>query len=722
MSTTNAIYLVANGHRVALDLDSETALLPSFQANDRTKPSSIESDFSQEFSVPGSSHNHRLLKHAAASQPTDGQAYRRMPAVLTSNGVETLPLALLYIMGYSEGRYKLRLLGGNKRLVEALADKKLSDLDFSRFDHDWIPDNILAGLPFEYWAANGWGYEIIERGRPLDLQNLDPYALYPSCSGELVFQQIMTDAGFKADSLLGEPLFAALNVPSANPYTFSQEFRDDRQLKAGFEHAGDWIRYDEFQELAPLNFVKRKPFVAGKVLDISDGVNQYVVPSLGYYDLNITAPVYLSCNPLTPGEVSMKVLLRVNGAPLLNEDGSQVKGEERVGKPTTTTLTAAKKRVLLKPGDIVDVQVQGDKYKSFGLDPSNPTWIFGTRFLTAGPDLPLNSYIEPATSFSVDLTDEFPPGGRVKLNEWLPDMKQLDFVRTYMLAGGLTIQTDPYEPYLRLATGDKLLANIPRAKDWTAKRDTAHRPGRLPERDLAYRFGEYGQLNKLLWQEDENVTEDYGNGSITVADEVLPKEFEMATLPFAATESSQRVPGLLRILNFETEDELVQPVVYSRVEAKPRLVLRESQPVLTCQLITKPAVRDEAGNVTTPAVLTPFLTTPSYFDGPELSLELDKTVLGFYWQDLSAMLDESRYLVERFRLTPRDIAELDFSVPIWDGLLGDYFVISKISEFDSRRSTEVVLCRLNAKHLGPPRLPSGMGEFYMEEFYAGEFY
>jgi hypothetical protein len=35
MSTANAIYLIANGHRVALDLDSETQLLPSFQANDR---------------------------------------------------------------------------------------------------------------------------------------------------------------------------------------------------------------------------------------------------------------------------------------------------------------------------------------------------------------------------------------------------------------------------------------------------------------------------------------------------------------------------------------------------------------------------------------------------------------------------------------------------------------------------------------------------------------
>jgi hypothetical protein len=151
-------------------------------------------------------------------------------------------------------------------------------------------------------------------------------------------------------------------------------------------------------------------------------------------------------------------------------------------------------------------------------------------------------------------------------------------------------------------------------------------------------------------------------------------------------------------------------------------VLRESEPLLDCQLITTPAVLDSNGNETKPAVLTSVTTTPSYFDGPELSLDLNKNVLTDYWSDLKAMLDESRFLTERYRLSPQDIAELDFSVPIWDNLLGDYFAVSQISEYDSRRSVEVTLCRLNAGHLGPPKPPMGMGEFYPQEFYADEFY
>jgi hypothetical protein len=43
--------------------------------------------------------------------------------------------------------------------------------------------------------------------------------------------------------------------------------------------------------------------------------------------------------------------------------------------------------------------------------------------------------------------------------------------------------------------------------------------------------------------------------------------------------------------------------------------------------------------------------------------------------------------------------------------------------YDARRSVEVTLCRLNATHLGPPKPPVGLGEFYTEEeFYGGEFY
>jgi hypothetical protein len=187
MSTGNEVWINTGRRLEQLDLFEDTALLPTFQANDRTRPSTIQSSYSPEFEVPATTKNHRLLNHSVSAQTIEGQPYRRMKAILASGGVEILPNAILFIKGYQEDRYQLQIIGGNINFVQAPGNKKLSDLtSLSAYDHHWTPENILERLPFDHWKASGYGYEVYDRGKPLDLQNLDPYTLYPSCSANLV--------------------------------------------------------------------------------------------------------------------------------------------------------------------------------------------------------------------------------------------------------------------------------------------------------------------------------------------------------------------------------------------------------------------------------------------------------------------------------------------------------------------------------------------------------
>jgi hypothetical protein len=713
---------INTGHRLErLDLSEDTALLPTFTANDRTKPDTIQSDYSPEFAAPGTAHNHRLLKHAAASQPTVGAAYVRVPCVLTSGGVETLPLGYLYIKGYKENRYQLQLFGGNKRLVEALGEKKLADLDLNRFNHYWTAPEVLTRLPYDFWKQNGYCYEVYDRGKPLDLQNLDPFTLYPSCSGELVFQQIIADAGFTADSLLAEPLAQQLNVPTANPYEYSEDYRGQRQLTAGYFYDStlpdtEYHHRSEFgEEKLVFPFTTRKPYhlpTAGATYL----AGTYTADTLGFYNIAASIPIFLGINSSSIGSIRCKVQLKVNG--LVQFDGFGTDGHDEVETDVTVTHTFTPKltHYFLKPGDKVELFWNGDEVRF----PSGTHWNIGPY----GAQVQLKNGLVLAADlkFTCDLLAEFPPGGLVRLQDWLPEMKQLDYVKAYMEIFGLTIQTDPYSNHLRLAPGSKLLANVPRAKNWSAKRDAYALPGRLPERDLAFRFGGYGQKNSLKWTEDEHVTKGYGDGTLPVADEMLPTSYELATLPFAATEASADVAGLLRILNFEAQDLTATPITYNSIEAKPRLTLRRADSPLDCQLITTPQHGKPGDGDYMPAVLMAVSTTAAYFAGVDVSLLLDLTVLTTYWADLRAMLDQSRYLTEYYRLTPQDIAELDFSVPVWDGLLGDFFCISQVGEYDARRPVEVKMARLNATHLGPPALPGDGTEFYDGEFYTGEFY
>jgi hypothetical protein len=731
-ATQNEIWLTADGYRVRLDLDDETQLLPSFQANDRTKPDTIQSDYSPEFSAPGTAHNHRLLKHAAASQPTVGAAYVRVPCVLTSGGVETLPLALLYIKGYKEGRYQLQLAGGNRRLVEALGDKKLSDLDLNRFNHYWTAAEVLAGLPYEHWKAKGWGYEVYDRGKPLSLQSLDPFTLYPACSGELVFQQIITDAGFTADSLLGEPLAQQLDVPTANPYEYSQDYRDARQLTAGLAYvpnydgnkrAGGILHEEQFvAEKLVFGYTLQSPYHLPNPAGATYFGGRYTADTIGFYDLAGSVTLRFGCRVPFPGSVRAFVEIRVNGQPIFDPASGLQLGKEEAETKDYTTKTFAPKldHYKLNAGDYVELWWRGDEINGglYNLSPTDPYWQIGPW----GAQVPLAPSPQPALSlanevcFTVSLLAEFPPGGLIRLQDWLPDMKQSEFFQAYMLLIGLTIETDPYEPRLYLSPGNRLLQNISKAPNWTAKRDAYALPGRIPERDLTYRFGDYSQENILKYTEDETVTPGYGDGQILVQDEVLPTSSDLATLPFAATEDSPTAPGLLRIVNYKPEDLAATPPTYSKVEAKPRIVLRKASPEITCELITTPATP------TAPAVMASVTTTFSYFAGVDVSLMLNNTVLTTYWQDLRSLLDESRYLVENYRLSATDVAGFRFNTPIWDGLLGDYFVVSKISEFDPRRPTAVEMARINAKHLPPPVLPGEGAEFWGGDFYSGEFY
>jgi hypothetical protein len=712
MSSTNQVYV--NGER--LDLDDETKLLPTFQANDRGKPDTIQSDYSPEFSVPGTQRNHRLLGHGSSAQATAGIPYKRLPAVLVSSEVETMPLALLYIKGYQGGRYQLQLFAGFRRFVEALGDKKLSELDLSRLNHLWVTSNIAGALSYSYWETHGWGYEVIERGKEMNLAELNPYDLYPSVAVWLVWEQMLAEAGYTATDLKAEPIFPALNLPTAQPYTFPEPYRTARGLAAGWSYQeGGYLRHtSEFGPTTfPFNYTAERPYIAPTAASFV--ASRYVADDRGYYDLSASLEVFFGCQELLPGEVSMKISILVNGTSVGDV------GEQREGKPIHTTLTAKASRVLLVTGDVVEVVYQGDEWSSFGFDPTDPFWVVGLYrdpwFLISHPYNPSITHIDTANKFTITMLEEFPESGMVKLSDWLPDMKQLDFFKSIVQLLGLTVQADPYEPHLYFSTGGRVLANTTRAKDWTAKRDAPLAPLGLPDRNTAYRFGEYAQRNLFQWREDEGVSPGFGEGALLVDDETLDAETTLVEMPYAASEPSPVLPALLRIRGWRRRDpNPAAPAEYDSLSPEPRLVLRPAGPALSVGLVTNPHREADVA-----PIIMPLTTTTSYFAdaGAAFDLNAARTILPQFWPDLAAALKEARQLTEYYRLTPEDITELDFSIPIYDGSLGDYFLVSSIGEYDASRSTECVLVRLHPTLIPPPALGTGF-EFYSAEFEGTE--
>ncbi|TGD82868.1 hypothetical protein [Hymenobacter wooponensis] len=710
---------------IALDLSPDTVILPSFQANDLTKPDTIQSDFSPEFSLPGTQKNHQLLGRAAYGGTLAGIPYRKLMATLLSDGVEIMPLALLIVKGYAGGKYQVQLFAGNRRFIEQLGDKTLQELDFSRFNHLWTLDNVASRLPLAYWQEHGWGYEVLDRGRPLDLTALNPFICLPSVSAQLIWDQMLAEAEFTATDLSQEPLFSRLNVPSPQVAGYPADFIAARQLVAGHPQQPIVPRRqaatrDPLEFQVPFTFHPagtdpfHTPTIPGMLIERTFSEHGETYPFTIYVPdtaclLTIEARVNVDFE-VRLGKVRARLSLYKNG--LLWVEGTAQEVGTGSNHLVSASVTATREPVAA--GDEIYCVL---RLESVSL--VSARWGFYTGLFSGqqyGPfDMP-----SPLDQWKIEVVSEVPPGGQINLAAWLPDMKQLDFFKTIVQLLGLTVQTDAYDSHLHLGLSGTVLDNAPKALDWTGKRDAPFLPAG-EARDVVFRFGSYGRKNWLRWTTDSvdsyDVTEassrvgkvipkGYADGYLAVADENLPAEASLGTLPFAATGNSQALPGGLKIPNWK-RNESGGTITYDQQDVVPRLTLRTGAPL---QVV----LRYLLGTRTVSTVLSYFADATA-----QVELDLQRCILPRYWRGLAAMLLEARYHKERYRLTQQDIAALDYTMPIWDGVLGDYFAISQVAEFSADRPTEVALCRLHPSLLAPP--VSATQPAIGLEFFEGEF-
>jgi hypothetical protein len=707
---------------VPLDLSPDTAILPTFQVSDLLQPQAIQSDFSPEFAVPDTAKNAQLLGHAAYDGPAAKLPYRSLAGVnLRSEGVELMPRARLFVKGYEAGAYQLQLFAGNRRFVEALGEKTLRELDFSRFDHLWTLDNIAPRAAPDHWAANGWGYELFDRGRPVNLAVLSPYELYPTLTASLIWQQLLKQAGFAASDWQS-PVLDALQLPAVKEASINEDFRTARRLRVGLgpghEESGNEAS-DRADVVKPIPFDDDRrpignvppivPTVGGiyrkKTVSGTRGlVGVYVADQALYVQVLARTVVQITYSSVRLGRAQARVELHVNGQRV-------VRGENLVAQTEDPYLVSVNaESLLLQPGDELSAVLVLSGVGSAPVD----KWGFRIFRDAVFSNVPVDK-------LEVTVLERLPPGGQVHLSDWLPDLKQLDFFKTLVQLGGLSVQCDPYEDYLFLAPSRRILDNAPEARDWTAKRDTPTAPAGQA-RKVAYRYGHFGQRNHFRYAEDPTVQQGYGDGSFLLDDTNLPLDYELLRLPFAATERSQDVPALLKIAAYklrENEDPFAEPE-YERVTAKPRLTLSTDRVVVvtlseTTQVNGQPVTQTRAG------VRVPV----SHFSDPDepVSLDAQAYLLPVNWAGLRALLTECRYHTERYRLSPRDLADFvaNPNRPVWDGVLQGYFSVSKIVEYTSRRPVEVELLRLHPSFLIAPTPPleSEGEEWYEKEFYVG---
>jgi len=115
----------------------------------------ITGDFSKTFTIPASPNNNKLFRHWYNASIDDGfDARTKVEGHIDIDGV---PFKIgkwrLSEVTFKDGvvdGYVVNFFGNLPDIKATIGDDKLSDLNFSKFDHKWNADNVEDGLRLVY--------------------------------------------------------------------------------------------------------------------------------------------------------------------------------------------------------------------------------------------------------------------------------------------------------------------------------------------------------------------------------------------------------------------------------------------------------------------------------------------------------------------------------------------------------------------------------------------
>ncbi|MDJ0367388.1 hypothetical protein QMK33_19745 [Hymenobacter sp. H14-R3] len=693
------------------------------QDNDLTRPESVQAAFSTSFALPDDVGTHKRLDLAQLGTSLSTAPYAGLGCCLEAGGVEVLPGARLALDDYTPRTgYTGKLLAGNKAFYDLLGDKTLRELDLSAFDHDWTLSQVAAGASNSHWQA-GYVYDIYDRGLgapPLPAagsSRLFEAGYWPTAYARAVWEAIFVGAGVKWSGELPGAFDTAL-LPATASFGYSEATRAAHRVVAGYAPTAQALRFGDEQN-APLPFTHTLATkVDGSLVLGSSAVwdpvaKEAVITQRGFYDLQADQTVHLFCSNILSGEVAAVIKLLVNGQLVGEVDSIRGSGQLDAG------LTALAERQLLQVGDRVQARYQFDKFKggTIGNGPYDYGWV-----------------LETEGRLSISLLSDFPPGGRVVLADWLPEMTQRDFVKGFIQLYGLTQTTDPYTNAALFRRTAAVLDNFATGADWSARRD-----GSQPAK-RSWRLGDFAQRNWFRWKEDDSnlayaqaqaartqpgfywdgdaakkVAADFAAGYLDngAGDVSLAATKDVLSLPFAASPVGEA--GLLLLpywkpkagTDYAADLQVIADAqadgTYSAVEAvaaRAKALVDDFDtqapaPRLCYQL--PPAygrevkLEDDQGNTQQVSMRL------SYFVRRDQTEDLDftRSLLPRYYPHLAAALVRPLVLRPAVRLTAAEVVAFDQLVPVWLEEEGAWFFVNKVDGWEEdEASTPVELIRL----------------------------
>ena len=637
--------LFING--IEIDLKGDERIATTYQASPVADLPAANGFFSVEFDLPFTNNNRKAFGLPYSLPNSSDIPFSLLDCQYLEEGID-MKIDFAAIVSVTESEYiSVRLYGGFSSLLSKLSNKTIKDIDLTQYDHIRNATNIAAALQ----GSSGYLYPMINYLDDISGDNVPIESLYPSVFLHTVFDRMLADAGYTLEGdLATNDDYLSLLLPFSNKQgeysaAFLAALKSKMFLSAPVTVDGD-VKVDRFpfdSELNdPFDLIWDAPFKiyhslirASYEVQVKCRIQGTPAASVTLMLCRSTIDFNISFFPFASVEPFEGIEV-VNSWTVSGTDFGT--GTAVINETVGVDLTRGQKLFLLYSKNSAEVTFN---------DGSTTTYL----------------EITDVTNYGIFIGDTW------QIAPNLPNIKQRDFLKFIMTTFAAIGSIDNESKVLTLTAFEDVRNNIER-DDWTNKLDLSVKPEINYSSSLA-------QLNTFEYKDDENIIKPEGaDYSFAVNNQNLESEKVFYSSPFGVTLPVQEFTDAIDIPRIDITSNQLKP----RILAYKAVTLSN-------------AINLQLGGVTQSIEFD--IAAPYFIDPAEtFNLGFATNLIPRYSAARINTLTRPRILTAYFRLTAKDINQLDFTKPVWIERYNSYFYKKQISQFESGKSTKCELIEI----------------------------
>jgi hypothetical protein len=664
-----SLIVVINGEELDMngaDGGVDNAIALTFQINDFNELKDRQANFSNQFKVPKTDNNNRILGNTNILNSTSNIPYisNEIKIIDKSSGIELISGGVLYVDSVDTD-YSLTIYAGNKSFFSAIDNKNIQDFNYGTRTWERTGLNSMLRLATNN-TFDQLAYFSDDGTVSTSVREIEADKVFYSMYLRRIWKDIHADAGFTFNEdheIFQSDIFNSLFFP----FTNSEIVTNNNPFKP-FQFKGEQKNFsDNINVLNQYNPREEERFIEyNNTADPSamwnNPLRELTIKKTGNVSFYGAGTIKL----LGIGNDSWNIEIRIykNGS---IENSYTFKPYEY------TTIGGV---IYLNTGAWnidMDVFVNDVIKISYFVE-----WGVGNNLGNVHFQLFQTSPISGIKSFiGVKTNGEDPFNNDWDFAKNLPDFTHTDVVKMVANLYCLIPITDFNRNNIRWIPFEDIVKNKAIAKDWSD----------YVVDDLNYVsinfHSKFAQKNNLKYKSDKWVTDKYGDGEINVNDITLEKEKDQFEFPVAATLANYKLNQLRipEILRFERDNNTVA------VTSEPRLLVRN----LVVLPSGDPIKLKEPGSVLFNNSIN---YSYGYFNRLDFTLQFSGSYLGGYYQGITNVLKDYRQIKIKMLIPPSEIINLDQTIPIFLKQYSQYFYVNKVSEWKPDNVCNVELIKI----------------------------